>query len=303
MKAYGPYLKTATLLVGVFGLWDWGHEGSETLSPCAFALANDSSVPGDGSTCGAIRDSIRRIAIENRFFWEYVPGEIGILLKEDDEINEAILAASQAAEPVTGIASFDSLSSAYGLISIYSTGEWSSFYKRKFTLIFPAEADLVPILRAYEDLPYVELVSLNNIYYIPPEFPSEEPLDIWDQAYASWEIAILLKEEDEVSAAIFAASQAAEPVTGIVSFDSLSSAYGLICLHSIHESSSFYKRKFTLVFPLEPTLEVGPWSIVRAYGDLPYIERVTFNQYRTPIEEPSAILDHSWGRIKAYRGK
>ena len=298
MKSYDLYLKVAILSAGVFWLWDWGHEGSETLSPRAFALANDSSVPGDGSTCGAIRDSIRRIAVEHRYFWEYVSGEIIILLKEEDEINEAILAASQSAEPVSGIASFDSVSSAYGLITIYSTGEWSSLYKRKFALIFPAEADLVPILRAYEDLPYMELISLNTVYHIPPEFPSEEPWHIGDQAYADWELAILLKEEDEVSAAIFAASQSAEPVSGIASFDSVSSAYGLICLHSIHESSSLYKRKFTLVFPFRFT---DAWSILRAYDDLPYIERVTFNQYRTSMEEPSAILDHSWGRIKAYR--
>ena len=159
MKAYGPYLKIATLLAGIFWLWDWGHEGSETLSPCAFALADYSSVPGaDGSTCGAIRDSIRRIAIENRFFSEYVPGQIIILLKEDDGISEAILAASQAEESVTGIASFDSVSSLYGLSSI-----WSSFNKRRFVLIFSGEADLVPILRAYEDLPYMELVDLNTI--------------------------------------------------------------------------------------------------------------------------------------------
>ena len=43
MKACGPYLKTAILLVGVFWLWDWGHEGSETLSPGAFALADSIS--------------------------------------------------------------------------------------------------------------------------------------------------------------------------------------------------------------------------------------------------------------------
>ena len=293
MKAYNLYLKTAILLVGVFWLWDWGHEGSETLSPRAFALANYSSVPGaDGSTCGAIRDSIRRIAPESRYFWEYVPGEIIIHLKEDDEINAAIFAASQAAEPVTGIASFDSVSSVYGLVSI-----WSSFNKRRFVLVFPAEADLVPILRAYEDLPYMELVSFNTVYF------TEKPLDIWYPAYATWEIAILLKDDDEISAAIFAASQAAEPVTGIASFDSVSSVYGLICLHSIHESSSFYKRAFTLIFPLGAELEGDPLSIVRAYGDLPYIERVTFNQYHTPPEDPSAILDQSWGRIKAYQRK
>ena len=292
MKSYDLYLRIAILSAGVFWLWDWGHEGSETLSPRAFALANDSSVPGDGSTCGAIRDSIRRIAVEHRYFWEYAPGAIGILLKEEDEINEAILAASQSAEPVSGIASFDSVSSAYGLITIYSPGEWSSLYKRKFTLIFPAEADLVPILLAYEDLPYMELVSLITAYH------TEEPRDIRDQAYADWELAILLKDDDEVSAAIFAASQSAEPVSGIASFDSVSSAYGLICLHSIHESSSLYKRKFTLVFPFRFT---DAWSILRAYDGLPYIERVTFNQYRTSIEEPSAILEHSWGRIKAYR--
>ena len=300
MEVYGPYLKTATLLVGVLWLWDWGYKGPETLSPGAFALVASSSMSGaDGSTCGAIRDSIRRIAMENRYsWWEYAPGQIGILLKEDDAINEAILAASQAEETVTGIASFDSVSSVYGLISLHSTGEWSSFYKRRFMLIFPEEADLVPILRAYEDLPYMELVSLNSVYY------TEEPLDIWAQSYAPWEIEILLKD-DEVSAAIFAASQTAKPVTGITSFDSVSSLYGLICLHSIHESSSFYKQKFTLIFPLGAgsTFEDGPWSILRAYGDLPYIERVTFSQYRTPIEEPSAILDHSWGRIKSYRRK
>ena len=290
MKAYGPYLKIAILLVGVFWLWDQGYEGSETLSPGAFALAASPSMSGaDGSACGAIRDSIRRIAMEHGYWLEYVPGQIIILLKDDDEINEAVLAASQAEESVTGIASFDSVSSLYGLNSI-----WSSFNKRRFILIFSVEADLVPILRAYEDLPYMELVSLNNVYY------TGKPLDIQYQAYATWEIEILLKEDDEISAAIFAASQTAEPVTGIASFDSVSSAYGLICLHSTGEWSSFYKRKFILVFPLEFTFEDDP---IRAYGDLPYIERVTFSQYRTPIEKPSAILDHSWGRIKSHRGK
>lgn len=291
MKAYGPYLKIAILLVGVFWLWDWGHEGSETLSSDAFALAASSSMSdADGSACGAIRDSIRRIAMKDGYLWlEYVPGQIIILLKEDDEINEAVLTASQAEESVTGIASFDSVSSLYGLGSI-----WSSFHKRRFMLIFPGEADLIPILRAYEDLPYMELVALNNVYY------TEKPLDIWDQSYAPWEIEILLKEEDEISAAFFAASQTAEPVTGITSFDSVSSVYGLICLHSIHELSSFYKRKFTLIFPLEATFKDDP---IRAYGDLPYIEKVTFSQYRTSIEKPSAILDHSWGRIKSYRRK
>ena len=310
--SHNSYLKTATLLVGVFWLWDWGHEGSETLSPDAFAQAAYSAVAGaDGATCGAIRDSIRRIAIENRFFLEYVAGEILIFLDDDDdEISAAIFAANQAAETVTGIASFDSLSSVYGLIAIYSRPESSRWYKRGFVLIFPAEADLVPIVLAYEDLPYMEWAELNNAYYvypmktvinIPPEFPSEEP-DIWDHAYAAWEVEILLKENDEIRAAIFAASQVAEPVTGIASFDSLSSAYGLICLHSIGESSRFYKRQFTLIFPLEAAFG-NFWPLLSAYHNLPYIERVTFGQYRPLPAEPSALLEHSWGRIKAYQRK
>ena len=160
------------LLVGVFWLWDWGHEGSETLSPCAFALADLASVANPACDIHrVIPDSVYTVLSELEF-GHFEPGIILIRLKEEDEISAAIFAASQTKEAVTGIASFDSISQKYGLICLLSgTGEWSIWYKRDFRLLFPLDLDYVSALGAYNDLPYVEFAYLSTIYILPDEVP------------------------------------------------------------------------------------------------------------------------------------
>ena len=164
MKSYDLYLRIAILSAGVFWLWDWGHEGSETLSPCAFALADSSSVLAANTACDSISieigDSLARA--DNDGVWlEFAPSTILIRLKEENEIGEAILAASQAQEAVTGVASFDSLSQKHGLICLLSMGyEGSRWYKRDFRLLFPLEVDFVAAYIAYDQLPYVEYAYL-----------------------------------------------------------------------------------------------------------------------------------------------
>ena len=170
MKAYNLYLKIAILLVGVFWLWDWGQEGSETLSPCAFALADSSSVLAANTACDSILmeigDSLKR-ADDDGVWLGFMPSTILIRLKEENEIREAIFAASQAQETVTGVASFDSLSQKHGLICLLSRGiEGSSWYKRDFKLLFPLEVDFVAAYIAYDKLPYVEFAYTEDWYWV-----------------------------------------------------------------------------------------------------------------------------------------
>ena len=170
MKAHNPSLNIVIFLAGVFWLWDWGQEGSETLSPCAFALADSSSVLAANTACDsayvAIVDSLVRA--DNDGVWlGFEPSTIKIRLKEENEIREAIFAASQTQETVTGVASFDSLSQKYGLICILSLGvEGSSWYKRDFKLIFPLDVDFVAAYIAYDQLPYVEFAYLEDWYWV-----------------------------------------------------------------------------------------------------------------------------------------
>lgn len=166
MKAYNLYLKIAILSAGVFWLWDWGQEGSETLSPSAFALVDSASVLTANTACDSIFreivDSLGRA--DNDGVWlGFMPSTIKIILKEENEIREAIFAASQAQETVTGIASFDSISQKHGLICLLSASiEGSSWYKRDFRLLFPLEVDFVAAYIAYDQLPYVEFAYLDD---------------------------------------------------------------------------------------------------------------------------------------------
>ena len=148
MKAHNPSLNIVIFLAGVFWLWDWGQEGSETLSPCAFALADSSSVLAANTAlrfCLRSNSGFSGKRADNDGVWlGFEPSTIKIRLKEENEIREAIFAASQTQETVTGVASFDSLSQKYGLICILSLGvEGSSWYKRDFKLIFPLDVDFV----------------------------------------------------------------------------------------------------------------------------------------------------------------
>ena len=168
MKAYSSYLKTVTLLAGVFWLWDWGHEGSETLSPDAFALADSSYVLVANTACDsisiAISDSIER-AHDDGVWLGFEPSTILIRLKEENDISAAIFAASQTQETVTSVASFDSISQKYGLICLLpSTVEGVSRYKREFRLLFPLEVDFVGAFIAYDNLPYVEFAYMEGWY-------------------------------------------------------------------------------------------------------------------------------------------
>ena len=167
MKVYSQYLKIAILLVGVFWMWDWGREGSETLTPRAFALA----------------DSLGRAEAEAEFLG-FEPGIIQIQIKEEDEISAAIFSASQAGETVTGIASFDSISQKYGLIHLSGASERSSWYKLFFTLLFPEEVDHVSVLIAYNDLPYVEFVDVAAVYFASADFPMPPYSALTDSIYA-----------------------------------------------------------------------------------------------------------------------
>ena len=175
MKAYNLYLKIAILSAGILGLLNWGQEGSETLSPCAFALADSSSVLAANTACDsayvAIVDSLVRA--DNDGVWlGFEPSTIKIRLKEENEIREAIFAASQTQETVTSVASFDSISQKYGLICILSLGvEGSSWYKRDFKLIFPLDVDFVAAYIAYDQLPYVEFAYLEDWYWVGEEPP------------------------------------------------------------------------------------------------------------------------------------
>ncbi len=140
-------------------------------------------------------------------------------------------------------------------------------------------------------------------------------------------IGIWLKEIDEISAALLAAVQRGETGTGVASFDSLAHKYGLICLqHGASGEWSFgYKRYFWLRFPLG----VDFVAAFKAYHDLPYVESARTSEWAqacegtclgsSPLEDSvlsalaslyaadtlaeSAILDHSWGRIKATHQK
>ena len=175
MKAYELYLKIAILSAGVFGLLNWGQEGSETLSPCAFALADSSSVLATNTACDsayvAIVDSLAR-AHNDGVWLGFEPSTIKIRLKEENEIRETIFAASQTQETVTGVASFDSLSQKYGLTCILSLGiEGSSWYKRDFKLLFPLEVDFVAAFIAYDQLPYVEFAYLESWGWVGEEPP------------------------------------------------------------------------------------------------------------------------------------
>ena len=166
MKAYNLYLKIAILSAGVFGLLNWGQEGSGTLSPCAFALADSASVLAANTACDSIFreivDSLGR-AHDDGVVLGFEPSAIKIRLKEENEIREAIFAASQTQETITGVASFDSLSQKYGLICLLSLGiEGSSWYKRDFKLLFPLEVDFVAAYIAYDQLPYVEFAYLES---------------------------------------------------------------------------------------------------------------------------------------------
>ena len=167
MKAYDLYLKIAILSAGILGLLNWGQEGSETLSPCAFALADSSYVLAANTACDsayvAIVDSLVRA--DNDGVWlGFMPSTIKIILKEENEIREAIFAASQAQETVTGVASFDSISQKHGLICLLSArrSEESRWYKRDFKLLFPLEVDFVAAYIAYDQLPYVEFAYLDD---------------------------------------------------------------------------------------------------------------------------------------------
>ena len=156
----------AILLVGVFWLLDWGQEGSETLSPCAFALADSESVLAANTACDSIFmeivDSLARA--DNDGVWlGFSPSTIKIRLKEENEIREAIFAASQNQGMVTGVTSFDSISQKHGLICLLSLGiEGSSWYKRDFELLFPLEVDYVAAFIAYDQLPYVEFAYMES---------------------------------------------------------------------------------------------------------------------------------------------
>lgn len=162
----------AILLVGVFWLWNWGQEGSETLNLSAFALEDSSSVANPACDIyRVIPDSVYTVLSELEF-GHFEPGIILIRLKEEDEISAAIFAASQTKEAITGVASFDSISQKYGLICLLpGTGEWSIWYKRDFRLLFSLDLDYVSALRAYNDLPYVEFAYLSTIYILPDEVP------------------------------------------------------------------------------------------------------------------------------------
>ena len=170
MKAYDLYLKIAILLAGIFGLLNWGQEGSETLSPWAFALADSASVLAENTACDSIfmeiADSLIR-ADDDGVWLGFEPSTIHIRLKEENEIREAIFAASQAQETVSGVASFDSISQKHGLICLLSLGiEGSSWYKKDFKLLFPLEVDFVAAYIAYDKLPYVEFAYLADWYWV-----------------------------------------------------------------------------------------------------------------------------------------
>lgn len=171
MKSYDLYVKIALVLVGVFWLWDWGQEGSQTLSPCALALADSSSVFGTGNAvCDsiylAILDSMISVEEDDGEWMGFEPSTILIRLKGENEVGEALFAAGQAQETATGVASFDAISQKHGLICLLPLGvEGWRWYKRDFKLLFPLELDVVDFVAAYiayEKLPYVEFADLEG---------------------------------------------------------------------------------------------------------------------------------------------
>ncbi|MYB76542.1 MAG: hypothetical protein F4X83_05495 [Chloroflexi bacterium] len=89
------------------------------------------------------------------------PKEITIyILGDHKEVAAALLEAVDEETPVTGIADFDSLSSAYGLMGIYRKGRRSSgFYGHRFRLKFSPTADVSAIVRSYWNLPYIKSVE------------------------------------------------------------------------------------------------------------------------------------------------
>ena len=89
------------------------------------------------------------------------PKEITIYIPGEHRAEaEALLDVVDEGTPVTGIADFDSLSSAYGLLGIYRKGRRSSgFYGHRFRLTFPSAADVAAIAGAYWNLPYVQSVE------------------------------------------------------------------------------------------------------------------------------------------------
>jgi len=120
---------------------------------------------------------------------DYVPGMLQIYIKEGYEpVINALLCAFEAKRLITGVADFDSLSSAYGLrrghsglilfeefddfpeslCSLSPDSRFFSHYRRRlFTLYFPDESNILRIAKAYGELPYVEETSLNTIIYLP----------------------------------------------------------------------------------------------------------------------------------------
>jgi len=120
---------------------------------------------------------------------DYVPGMLRIYIKEGYEpVINALLCAFEAKRLITGVADFDSLSSAYGLrrghsglilfeefddfpeslCSLSPDSRFFSHYRRRlFTLYFPDESNILRIAKAYGELPYVEETSLNTIIYLP----------------------------------------------------------------------------------------------------------------------------------------
>ena len=89
------------------------------------------------------------------------PKEITIHISgEHKSVVAALLDAVDDRTTVTGLADFDSLSAAYGLMGIHREGGMSSgFYGYRFRLAFPAATDVEAIDRAYRNLPYIKSVA------------------------------------------------------------------------------------------------------------------------------------------------